>query len=143
MFIYALSFIIILFDQITKYLALKYLVLHKSIPVIPDIFHLSLVHNPGIAFGLFGNQGQFLTGIVFICLAGLAFLSYQMRGADLIQRVPLAFIIGGAVGNLIDRLIFGYVVDFLDFRVWPVFNVADSFITVGVVTFLLVSLKKN
>ncbi len=143
MFIYVLSFIIVLLDQITKFLALKYLAPYKSIAVIPNIFHLSLVQNPGIAFGLFGTQAPVLTAVVMLCLAGLFILSFQMRKANLVQRVSLAFIMGGAVGNLIDRLVFGHVVDFLDFRVWPVFNIADSFITVGVLTFLLISMRKS
>lgn len=143
MFIYVFSFVIVLLDQITKFLALKYLAPHKTIPIIPDIFHLSLVENPGIAFGLFGNQAPWLTMIVVLCLGGLLILSYQMRAASLLQRLSLAFIMGGAAGNLIDRLVFGHVVDFLDFRIWPVFNIADSFITVGVFTFLLISFRKS
>jgi len=142
MFIYALSLFIVVLDQLTKYLALKYLSPHQSIPVIPDVFHLSLVKNTGIAFGLFGDRAQLLTAVVIVCLLGLLFLAFQMRHARLLERVSLGFILGGAAGNLIDRITAGHVVDFFDFRIWPVFNVADSFITVGVVMFLLLTFRK-
>ncbi len=143
MFIYVLSFFIVVVDQLTKYLALKYLSPYQSIAVIPDVFHLSLVRNSGIAFGFFGDRANLLTTVVIVCLLGLIILAFQMRHAGLLQRVALGFILGGAVGNLIDRMMYGHVVDFLDFRIWPVFNIADSFITVGVAMFLILSFRKN
>jgi signal peptidase II len=142
MSIYAVSVAIILLDQLTKFLALKFLAPYESIPLLGAWFRLTLVKNPGIAFGLFGQRSDFLIFIVLACLAGLVILSYQMRHADLLRRISLAFIMGGAVGNLIDRVLFGHVIDFLDFRVWPVFNFADSFITIGVSLFLILTLRK-
>lgn len=143
MSIYAVSLAIVLADQFTKFLALKFLSPSESVPVLRGIFHLRLIKNPGIAFGLFRTRTFLLTVIVVLCLVGLVLLAVQMRRGRLAQQVALAFILGGAVGNLIDRLMFGYVVDFLDFRVWPVFNVADSFITVGVFLFLIISLGRS
>ena len=125
MFIYALSLFIVVLDQLTKYVALKYLSPYQSIPVIPNVFHLSLVKNTGIAFGFFGDRARLLTAVVIVCLLGLLFLAFQMRRARLLERVALGFILGGAAGNLIDRITAGHVVDFFDFRIWPVFNVAD------------------
>lgn len=142
MFIYAVGFAILVLDQITKFLALKFLDPQGSIPLVQNIFHLSLIKNPGIAFGLFGRFAPFLTGVVILCLIGLIVLSVQMRHAAFIQRISLVFIIGGAAGNLMDRIFRGYVVDFLDFRVWPVFNLADSFITAGVALFICTSFKR-
>ena len=143
MFIYALSLFIVVLDQLTKYVALKYLSPYQSIPVIPNVFHLSLVKNTGIAFGFFGDRARLLTAVVIVCLLGLLFLAFQMRRARLLERVALGFILGGAAGNLIDRITAGHVVDFFDFRIWPVFNVADSFITVGVAMFLLLTFRKT
>ena len=141
MFIYVIVFGIILLDQSTKYLALHLLFSGKTIPVIPSVFHLSLVRNPGIAFGLFGHSPSALTVIITLCLVALMILSVQMRNARWIQRLSLAFILGGAAGNMIDRILFGHVIDFLDFRVWPVFNLADSFITIGVFLFILTAVR--
>ena len=143
MLISAVSCAIVILGRFTKFLALKYLPSHESIPVVSNIFHLSLVRNPGIAFGLFGNGAPGLIVIIILCLVMLILLSIQMRKARLSQRISLAFILGGAAGNLIDRLLFGHVVDFLDFRIWPVFNLADSFITVGVFAFLLAAAKSK
>ncbi|MBI4550246.1 MAG: signal peptidase II [Candidatus Omnitrophica bacterium] len=142
MSIYAVSVFIVVFDQLTKFLALKYLSPYESIPLLGPWVRLTLVKNPGIAFGLFGERSGVLIFIVLSCLAGLIVLSYQMRQADLARRMALAFILGGAVGNLIDRVLFGHVIDFLDFRVWPVFNLADSFITVGVGLFLILTMRR-
>ncbi len=143
MFIYAISFAIVLVDQLTKFLALQFLPPHKSIPIIANVFHLSLVKNSGIAFGLFGERAPGLMIIIIFCLVALILLSIQMRQALLIQRVSIAFILGGAAGNLIDRFVFGHVIDFLDFRIWPVFNIADSFITIGVAIFIFATIGKR
>lgn len=140
MSIYAVSLAIVLLDQFTKFLALKCLVPYESLAIIQGVFHFSLVKNPGIAFGLFGQGASLLMAVVVLCLIGLLVLTFQMRTSRRIQKVALAFILGGALGNFIDRIVHGHVIDFLDFRVWPVFNVADSFITTGVVLFLITSL---
>lgn len=143
MFIYAVSLVVVLIDRLTKFLALQFLSSHSSVPVVPSIFHLTLVKNPGIAFGFFGNRAPLLTMVVIVCLVGLILLSTQMRTASFVQRISMALVLGGAAGNLIDRLLFGHVVDFLDFRIWPVFNLADSFITIGVFMFLVVTVGKR
>ncbi len=125
---------VLFLDQLTKFLVEKTLALHQSIPVIRGVFHCTLVHNRGAAFGILKNQTA-----VFIAAAAVAiFLIYahlrrQVSGRFSLYRVSLSLILAGAVGNLIDRLRYGYVVDFLDFRIWPVFNIADSAITVGAI----------
>ena len=117
-------------DQATKWWALRTLDLGESIAVIPGVFHVTLVRNPGVAFGLLADAG----GIVVIVSAAIvtALVLAALRRPPR-QPIPMAmgWILGGAVGNLLDRLRFGGVTDFLDFRVWPVFNVADSGITIG------------
>ena len=131
--VFSIASALLILDRVTKYLITSVLFEGQSIPVIPDIFHLTLVLNKGIAFGLFKGRQYF-----FILLSGLAILSiaaYLWRRRRVGARLSLALglILGGALGNVIDRVRLGHVIDFLDFRVWPVFNVADSAITIGAV----------
>lgn len=121
-------------DQVSKLHISHRLSLNQSIPVIKGIFHISLVHNCGVAFGLFKNRNFFfiiLSLIAVLYILGYLFVNKRQNG--LTKRIALGLILGGASGNLADRLRLGYIVDFLDFRVWPVFNIADSAITVGIV----------
>ena len=117
-------------DQATKWLALEFLSSVSTVPVIPGVFHLTLVRNSGVAFGLFQGYGLWITLGTLAVLAGLFRATLRPGGS---QWAPfcLALILGGAIGNLMDRMRFGGVIDFLDFRIWPVFNLADSCITVG------------
>lgn len=108
----------------------------ESIPVLPDIFHFTLVYNTGIAFGLFSAHRNLLILLISLSIIVLMVLSSAMAGARLLPRLGFALILGGAIGNWIDRIRFQAVIDFLDFRIWPVFNLADSAITVGVVFYL-------
>jgi signal peptidase II len=121
---------VILLDQITKFLALKFLQLNTSVPLIKNFLNLTLVHNRGAAFGIFQNQ---LLLFVLVSFFAIGFILYNLKNKtnSIILKLSLSLILGGAVGNLIDRLRFGFVVDFLDFRIWPVFNVADSVITIA------------
>ena len=141
MFFYFLVLSVLAFDQITKLLAIKYLAPSESWPLIPGIFHLTFVENTGIAFGLFRQHQPILIGLITISLIGLLIWGSKSKSFDLPQRIGLALILGGAVGNWIDRVRLGAVIDFLDFRVWPVFNIADSAITVGVVIYMWLFLK--
>ncbi len=126
--IVTLILLILACDQCTKLLCARYLTLHQSLPVVKGFFHLTLVHNRGAAFGI--GKGHVLF-FVFASLCAIVFIVLNFRKSTAFVRCSLALILAGAVGNLIDRLLFGYVVDFLDLRIWPVFNVADSAITVG------------
>jgi signal peptidase II len=123
---------VVFLDQLTKFLIVRNLALNQSIPLIQGVFHLSLVHNRGAAFGILKNQTPLFifTSIVAVILI---FRSLKKNKHKKIYLVALSLILAGALGNLIDRLAFGYVIDFLDFRVWPVFNVADSAVTIGAV----------
>lgn len=133
-------FSVVLLDRISKLFFISLFSVGESIPVIRNIFHFTLVHNTGIAFGLFKDQGVIfiIISIVAILLFGW-FLYSQREEKDFSRLSVFAFslIIGGAFGNLIDRLQFGYVIDFLDFRIWPVFNIADSAITIGAVILII------
>jgi signal peptidase II len=134
-------------DQLTKLAAAKGLSQSGSVRVVGDVVRLTLVRNPGVAFGLnFGSWSQIplavLSAAIVVVLA--VYLVRQRNGSGP-GEIALAAIAGGALGNLVDRLRFGTVVDFLDIGVgntrWPVFNLADSAVTVGVVYLLLAQLS--
>ena len=127
-----LAAVVLALDQATKWWMLQRLTLGESLPLLPGIFHLTLVRNPGIAFGLFAGQGGMVLGLALLLVAVLVVTVKSKPSAwPLPVSWAMGLILGGALGNLLDRLRFGAVVDFLDFRVWPVFNLADSCITVG------------
>lgn len=131
---------IVVVDRILKVFFSNILSVGESIPVVRNIFHFTLVHNTGIAFGLFKNQGIVFIIIPIIAIVLIAFNIYYYRSnkeVSLMYIFGFSLILAGAVGNLIDRVTLGYVVDFIDFRVWPVFNVADSAITIGTILILI------
>lgn len=120
-------------DRVTKLICQQYLMPLRSVPVIKGIFHLTYVENTGVAFGMLQGRNWFFIPAVIVVSALLSYLLWSMKDANRYMKVSLALILGGAIGNLIDRIWLGYVVDFLDFRVWPVFNVADSCVVVGAI----------
>lgn len=124
--------IILALDQSSKFLATKNLLLNHPIPVIKGIVYLTLVQNRGAAFGILKGQIFFFIFIALIVLV-LIFLNFKnnRHKQSSLYLVSLSLIFAGGLGNLIDRIFFGYVIDFIDFRIWPVFNIADSAITIG------------
>jgi signal peptidase II len=137
---------IIMVDQVTKAYIDGSMYLHESISIIPGYFNLTYIRNPGAAFGIMGTTSSgfrlvffFLTSILAMGLLITIFLRLDPR--DWWGQLTIASIFGGAIGNFIDRLQYGEVIDFLDFYIngyhWPAFNVADSAISVGVVSLLL------
>ena len=126
-------------DRLSKVFFAHLLSLNESIALIKGVVHFTLVHNTGIAFGLFKDCGAVFFVIPLILTGLLIYNVYYYRDREYSRTYIMAFslILGGAIGNLIDRIFLGHVVDFIDLRVWPVFNVADSAITVGAVIILL------
>jgi signal peptidase II len=138
--------LVVLFDQVTKALVRNRLSLHDELELIPGLLNFTRVHNTGAAFGLLNAADlpmkTLILGIVAAAaLAGLAMYASTLPEEQRLTRVGLSFIIGGAAGNLIDRLVSGYVIDFVDFywRGWHfwAFNVADAAITAGVTLMIL------
>jgi signal peptidase II len=138
--------LIVIIDQITKAAILHFLPLHESVPVISGFFSLTHIHNQGGAFGFLADQSSVVRGIVFLLISGLAicliFYFYaKTPKTHHFLTTGFAFVLGGATGNMIDRIRFGKVVDFLDFFIkelhWPAFNVADSAITTGMTIFVI------
>lgn len=126
---------VVFLDRLSKIFFSGILELGESLPVIRNFLHMTLVHNTGIAFGLFKNQGVVFIIIPVIAIILLAYNIYYYKHNDeklsRLYIVAFSMILGGAIGNLIDRIYYGYVIDFIDFRIWPVFNIADSAITIG------------
>jgi len=124
-------------DRVTKIFFMDFLNPNESYVVIQNFLYMTLVHNTGIAFGMFKNQGGIFIFISIILIILLLYnIIYYKRHQENLSRlyiVAFSMILAGAIGNLIDRILFGYVIDFIDFRVWPVFNIADSAITIGAV----------
>ena len=141
--LYGLVFLVILLDQISKAFALRYLSTSPSIPVIENIFHLTFVRNTGIAFGLLQNNEFILTVSIFVCVVLLLLISLRLRNAKSGYQWAYGLVMGGALSNFIDRLRLGYVLDFLDFQIWPVFNIADSCITVGMIILMLFTVSEQ
>ena len=133
---------IVLIDQLSKAVLTGALAPYESVEIIPGLFNIVSVRNPGAAFGLFSGYASIVLSIVsIVAVLVICFLIIRTRETGLV--LALALIGGGAVGNLIDRLRIGEVIDFLDFYVgsfhWPAFNAADSAITVGVIIYLVFS----
>ena len=119
-------------DRAAKLVVLKAMTVGQSIKVIPDIFNITLVFNKGAAFGLLKDRAVFFITVSAFVITFIIILAWRHKGMSSLLAVSLGLILGGSLGNLVDRVTFGYVIDFFDFRVWPVFNIADSAITVGV-----------
>ena len=136
--------LILIVDQITKFLIVKNFNIGESYPVIKNFFYLTYITNTGMAFGRLQSYGSILLWFSIIVALAIIGLLIKEKNMPRTYSLGLSFILGGAFGNIADRLIRGSIVDFFDFRIWPIFNVADSFITVGIVLMLINSiLTKN
>ena len=145
--IFLLASLVFFFDRLSKIIAIKSLTVEQSIDVLPGIFHITLVHNTGAAFGLLKDQRLFFIFLTFFVIAFIIIYLSKNNLANRSIAFSFALILGGALGNLFDRIKFGYVIDFLDFRIWPVFNIADSCITIGaaiiIITVIMSSYASN
>ena len=118
-------------DQLTKHLLVKSLAPGQSLPIFPPLLHLTYVQNTGAAFGLFKGQQAVFIGLSVVIIVWIAWELFSRPAMAPRSLWACGLILGGAAGNLIDRVRCGYVIDFLDLRVWPVFNIGDSAITIG------------
>jgi signal peptidase II len=141
---------ILLLDQATKILVAQTIALHERIPVVTSFFDLTHLRNPGAAFSLFAQApGWFRQPFFFlvtgVAIVALSFFLYRAKDEGLLLTIAVSGILAGAIGNLIDRIVHGEVIDFLLFYWgtyhWPAFNVADSCITLGVIGLLWTSFR--
>ena len=126
-----IGILVFIVDQLVKHLVVSTMHLGQSVPVIKEIFHITYVLNPGAAFGMLEHQRWFFILVALAAvLLGAAFYK-KLQQESFLMRSGAGLLLGGAVGNLADRIQSGLVVDFLDFRIWPVFNIADIAICAG------------
>ena len=126
----ALIAVILLLDRLTKLWAMRWLADHGPVRVL-RFFYFTYVENTGAAFGIGARRNRFFIGLSLVLLGVLFYLQRAWPRTNRWLGAGVVLVAGGALGNLYDRLAYGWVVDFLDFRVWPVFNVADSCVCVG------------
>jgi len=127
-----LVIIVVLLDQLSKFWIQSSMLLGMSFPIITDVFHITYILNPGAAFGILENQQLFFILMGFVILCAAVYFYPRLKQENIWVRYGAALLVGGAIGNLIDRIHIGMVVDFFDFRIWPIFNIADIAIVVGV-----------
>ena len=135
----------IVLDQLTKWLTVTYLKPRYTVPIIKDAIHLTYVENTGASFGMLkDHRWVFMTVSVVMIIGIVVFLAFQKK-IPTMMGLSLGMILGGGIGNMIDRIMLGYVVDFIDFRLinFAVFNGADSFICVGAAILFVVVLKAD
>lgn len=138
----ALALFIFLIDRVLKKLVESSMQLGDSIPVVPGVLHLTYIKNDGGAFGILGGQGSILLLGSAVAVAFVLWMLLEGPPARLMV-LGCGLILGGAAGNLLDRLAAGEVTDYVDLRVWPVFNAADAAIVLGVGALLLATLRPS
>ncbi|MGI6262714.1 MAG: signal peptidase II [Succiniclasticum sp.] len=127
-----LAALVVVADRVTKYLVVTHMAEGQSIPLVDGIFHLTYILNPGAAFGMMAHSRTLFLAVGAAVVVAVLYFRRAILAEGLCIRVGTSLFLGGALGNLWDRVQTGLVVDFLDFRIWPVFNVADIAICVGV-----------
>ena len=137
---------VFIFDQLTKWFVYQYMELYQSVPIIHDFFYFTYVTNDGMAFGLSLPGGQWsLTILSIIMTFILVYFFWLERNSHLIIKLSLSLIISGALGNLVDRILAGKVIDFMHIKIgtyweWYIFNIADTSVSVGMILFIIHSL---
>lgn len=139
-------------DQISKAVVAGAVDLYRVVPVIPGFFNITHIHNSGAIFGILSGSGNLpifllLTGTSLFALGFVIYYFIKTPSTDRFSKVALGLILAGALGNLTDRILRGYVIDFLDFYVgrhhWPFFNVADSCITIGALLLVVIFFRRK
>lgn len=142
-----ISIILLCIDQISKLLVVNLLTKTDSITIIKNFFYLTYINNDGAAFSILVGKRIFLILIAVLVIVMLISYIKKNNIQNKLELVSISLIIGGSLGNLMDRVIRGYVIDFLDFKIFnynfPIFNLADTFIVIGVILLLLKKIRKE
>lgn len=133
MTVFSIALIAVLIDQITKLLIKTNFQLNQGIPLVKDVFHLRYIRNFGAGFGIMQQQTWILIFISITVIGVILYYLDRIKDKEILLQFLVGFVLGGTIGNLIDRVSYGSVIDFLDFRIWPVFNFADGFVTIGII----------
>ncbi|HLC61198.1 MAG TPA: signal peptidase II [Candidatus Nanoarchaeia archaeon] len=140
--IFSTALIIVILDQLTKLLIRKNFKLNESIPAIKNFFHLTYVQNTGSAFSLFQGFNIFFIIFSIIVIGIIFYYIRKIKQNEKLMQLAIGLLLGGTIGNLLDRIFIGAVTDFIDFRIWPVFNIADSAVTISVVLLIILMWEK-
>ncbi|KPV45329.1 signal peptidase II [Alicyclobacillus ferrooxydans] len=144
MLVYVLAVVVFGLDQLIKYIVRTSMAVNQEIPIWPHVLVLDYIRNPGAAWGMFGNDRWLLILIALMVIGAVIYVQsrYRLRR---VYQVGLGLVLGGALGNLLDRILYGKVIDYIYFQVinYPVFNLADSAIVVGVLLILLQTLRSG
>lgn len=132
MWLFVLPLAVVILDQFSKYIVVENMALGESIPIIEEVFHLTYILNPGAAFGMFAHNRLFFIAIAVVVIGVIIWARREILASPWEVKAGCGLFLGGAIGNLIDRARQGLVIDFFDFRIWPVFNIADIAICIGV-----------
>lgn len=132
MWLFVLPLAVVILDQFSKYIVVENMALGESIPIIEEVFHLTYILNPGAAFGMFAHNRLFFIAIAVVVIGIIIWTRREILESPWEVKAGCGLFLGGAIGNLIDRARQGLVIDFFDFRIWPVFNIADIAICIGV-----------
>ncbi len=143
---YIIAFFFFIVDLISKQVVMHFLELSKSVKIIPNFFYLTYCHNDGAAWSILKDQRIMLLILTVIVLF-IIHKYLNKEKTDTLENIIYGMIIGGILGNFFDRLVYGYVNDFLDFKIfgynYPVFNLADTFIVIGIITMIIISIRKE
>ena len=140
--IFSTALFIVFLDQITKFLIKQNFQLNQSIPIIKNILHLTYITNTGSAFGLFKGLNVFFILFSIIVIILIFYYLNKTKENEKALLFAIGLLLGGTIGNLIDRVFYGVVTDFIDFRIWPVFNLADSAVSISVILLIVLLWKK-
>ncbi len=138
--LFVIAALVLVFDQGSKAIIRYFIPVDISIPLVPGILHITHVRNAGAAFSLFPNQRLVFLIVSIAVIISIVYYYWRAGNVDRKLTIALGLMLGGASGNLIDRLVSGRVTDFIDFRVWPIFNIADSAIDIGVALLIIIML---
>ena len=136
-FPYILAVFVLGLDQWSKYLVRASMQMGESIPIMDSIFHLTYIENEGVAFGLFSGHTNIFVLVSILVLIGLLIFVWKESSQSLLLHYGAALVVSGALGNIIDRAMKASVTDMFDFRIWPIFNIADIAVCVGFVLLVL------
>ncbi|HZW68520.1 MAG TPA: signal peptidase II [Pseudogracilibacillus sp.] len=141
---YIIALFVIIFDQWTKWLVVKNMELYERITLIDNFLYFTSFRNKGAAWGILQDQMMFFYIITIIVIVGIIYYLHKYVKDNLFQGIAIAFVLGGAIGNFIDRLLRKEVVDFIDVMIfnydYPIFNLADSFLVIGVILIFIATI---
>ena len=141
------TFLAFLLDMLSKILVINYLELEESVKIINEFIYLTYVRNTGAAWSILSDNTYIVLGISFIIIIGIIWYISKNKIDNKFEKVAYSLILGGAIGNLANRIIYGYVIDFIDIKIfgydYPIFNLADGFIVIGVILLIIYSWRNS